>query len=587
MRIRSCVLSAIAVLVFALASAANAVPCESLWTPTPPPDYQPLPSRWIYPPWTETNWFLPETPANLLDHEPPATEAGVLSFWASDFTKPEYWHRFQLYEAPFYGEPACEKEVAPQRSEDTYVSFGVVAVLEENDDLEMGQLYVGGWSQSFDHALDAPHRPGGKPLPSDFGLLRIDGGSLEIGGCTCEDGMDPETSPPCVYDVHTDCYERVGYRGTYGEVVQHGGVHKVANAISLGIGSSCLPGSPLCSHGVYRLNGGTLEVPSMDCGVQGKGEFHMTGGFFDSSLHRGSFFVGRRYTYPTAVDGNVPIAGHCTFTQSGGLLSQGVGFFVGTGTGATGVMTISGDADFDAFGTGLWAGGGGDDENGNGLPDEGGGTATITQTGGDVSTGWFLMLGARAGGQATYTISGGNLAQTSCCGSVEMDGVNLARGMYVGHLGRGELVVEGADSTIAVAGEYHQGGNSLLTFKIEQFDPFITPIVVAKTATFEPGAKLKLEVLGEWTPAGNQPFTVLSAANGVVGESNLTLDAASGTWSLNWTGAGTPASPRKLVVTKLHPCGLLGIEPVVVLALLGVRRRWSGARAPRGLRSST
>jgi hypothetical protein len=588
MRIVTCLrlrISAAAFAVALLAAISANAACSYPWGPL---------QNWP-PPWFETNWFLPETPENLLDHAPPTDIGGLLRFWNNDFGHAEYWHRFQHYQTPFSGS-ACQSEVLPERSEDAYVSFGVVAVVGDDDDIEMGQLYVGGWGLVFDAGLGGhPRRPVGEIGsqdydPRDAGFLHITGGSLKSGGCKCEPGM--ENTPVCLANppVQVNCYERVGYRGTRGEINQTGGYHEAPNAISLGLGSSCADpddDDAVCSHGIYRLSGGTLKVPSMDCGIQGKGEFEMTGGVFDSSLHQGSSFVGRRYTYDIAIDGNIPIAGHCSFSQSGGELTQGSAFFVGHGTGAVGEMTISGDAVFDAIGSGLWAGGS-DDENGDQVYDEGGGTATIVQMGGQVTSGWFLMLGAKPGSDATYTISGGTLAQTACCGVASTNGLTLPRGMYVGvdwaaplADGHGEFIVEGADSTIDVAGVFHQGSDSFLTFRIEELAPHISPIYVSGTATFEPGAKIKLEPLGSWTPGGNQHFTVLSVANQVVGESNLTVDASSGPWSLNWSGAGTGASPRTLVVTKLHGCGLLGIEAVVVLALLEGKRRWRRARDPR------
>jgi hypothetical protein len=538
---------AIFALVLGIASDARGA-CQYLYGP---------PNTTAVPPWWVTNWMY--------------------SFWEASpfaFGDSEYWHRYQYSEAPFADIP-CEDEVLPQRSEHVYVTFGLTAIIRDDDDpedpveddLHTGQLYIGGWPTEFDDDR------GGHPGPGDFGILRITGGSLRVGGCTCDD--DPESpyydpnSPACYYNS-IGCYERIGYRGTTGTVEQSGGYHEVENSLTFGNGSSCEhPEDPeeICSRGIYRLSGGTLKAPGMHIGRQGLGEFEMTGGHFDSSANNGSTAVGLRYAYGGGVGPTGPmtgpIPGHGIFTQSDGLFEQGVEFAVGYGEGAVGKVTISGDADFRANGH-VWVGGG----DGEDL----GGEGQITQTGGEVAVGQIFVLGAHEGGKGIYTISGGSLAQTGCCGNLTNRGVTLPVGLHVGYLGRGELVVEGSDSTITVAGEYSQGDDSLVTFKLHQAAPNITPID-AHTATFASGAKIKVETVG-WTPQNFQSFPILTA-DSVVGESNVTLDSSSVSWLLYWSGT----SPHTLYAEYFQPiCGLLGIEPVFVLAFLHARRRWKRGR---------
>jgi hypothetical protein len=508
------------------------------------------------PPWWVTNW--------------------IYSLWEApphDFGDEEYWHRFVWSEAPFgpFGNTPCEDEVLPLHSEHTYIAFGQTAVVREDndplhpveDDLHTGQLYIGGWPSDFDNAR------GGHPDSDDFGILKITGGSLDVGGCPCDD--DPESpyydpdSPACYYDSIA-CYERIGYRGTTGTVEQTGGIHRVENVLSIGMGSACEdPDDEVCSHGIYKLDGGTLNAPGMDIGMQGLGEFLMTDGTFDSQIYGGSG-VGSLYSYGAGVGTTGPIAGHGIFKQSGGSFTQIGRFAAGHGAGSLGEIEISEDAEFQA-GL-LWLGG-------RVVPDPEdppvlGGEGRIEQTGGSVTVTQILVLGANAGGKGTYTISDGTLALTGAPGGgpLTIDDVTLPIGMRVGAFGHGELVVDGSASAITVAGEFSQGTDSLVTFKIKSGSPNITKIE-AHTAKFTSGAKIKVEAVG-WTPQNFSTFALLTA-DSVTDPDNVSIDTSSGPWLLYWTGTGT--DPRTLWAEYLQmQCGLLGIEPVLVLGLLQARR---------------
>jgi len=118
-----------------------------------------------------------------------------------------------------------------------------------------------------------------------------------------------------------------------------------------------------------------------------------------------------------------------------------------------------------------------------------------------------------------------------------------------------------------------QGYDSLVTFKIHNAAPYISPINVAHSVTFEAGAKIKIEPAANWTPDNYQIFTLMKAAS-VIGQSNVTIESPSG-WLVYWT----QTNPKELQAEYMSACGLLGIEPVFVLALLHAQRRWRRARS--------
>jgi hypothetical protein len=595
-----------------VATPANAV-CSTVWGIPGDPTH-----AWS-PPFFVTNWFLPEpppAPPEVDDHLPPATPAGLLGLWSeSDFGHDAYWHRFPGNQTPFSATPPtapCEAEAGPQRSETTYIGFLTTAVVRDDDDpehpvaehVETGQLYVGGWSAPYDASR------GGPPTIFDSGALLIEGGSLTVHGCRCEPD-DPNTpvdesytfmcytNPP---NYSTECYERVGYRGARGTVHQTGGEHTVLNAISLGISSSCTPGleevaepgepdmqaafcipcdddddgdgnldvGDVCSHGTYILEGGELHTSQIDVGVQGIGTFTMSGGLFQNPiLNAGGSIVGRGYVYPTP--GGPIAAGRGTFTMSGGSFHQDLAVYVGHGDHAVGRIDFSGTAEF--YAGELVAGS--SDDSGPTPALNPGGYGEIVQAAGSVGVNRFLVLGDRPDGFGSYEISGGVLTQITA-GTFPMHGIPVPMGVYVGaNDGRGEFTVVGSGSTIDIHGAYVQGDDSRLSFRIDPGSPHITTIAVDGVAHFEPGAKLKLELIDGWEPVDNQSFTLLTAAS-VVGESNLSYDGPLGNWVIGWTG--TPHDTLVATYWRYRQCGLLGIEPVFVLLLLQARKRWRRAR---------
>ena len=157
MRIHSCLRSGIVACgsVFLLAASANAV-CSYPWGTTGSPPV----TRYWGPPWFETNWFVP-APNFAVGEEldPPHTRA--LAWWGEPtvfpFSEAEHWHRFAWWDAPWSGYGPCESGALPERREPAYVTFGIEAVIENGDDIETGQLYVGGWDQVLDTRLGGHH----------------------------------------------------------------------------------------------------------------------------------------------------------------------------------------------------------------------------------------------------------------------------------------------------------------------------------------------------------------------------------------------------------------------------------------------
>jgi hypothetical protein len=411
-----------------------------------------------------------------------------------------------------------------------------------------------------------------------------------------------------------DCYERVGYRGTTGTIRQTDGTHIAANTVSMGLGSSCLnPGNPseICSKGVYELVYGTFQPRSVDCGIQGRGEFDMSGGTY---FGIGGFNAGMAYAYSTAIGTSDRIAGHCEFNLSGNAsFTSYESFNVGHGRDvrnpaaprqATGVVTISDTASF--FAHSLWAGGGIVLDRPSGDLLERGGNGSIVQEGGDVDVGFFIVLGANPGGVGTYTIRGGSLSQTGT-GSLPaaQSWLSLYRGMYVGldyelvagelalvqgeilhgeavtseggghDSGHGELIIEGGESTIDIEGFYRQGSDSRLTVKLSDDTPRITPIQVNGIATFEAGSELRVELLpGAETPEENEVFTLL-VADTIAGEPEL-IDPEHLWFSDIVEGEG-----QDLLIVAYTPnpaCGLTGLEPFLIYGMVWLSRRRSGAR---------
>src|SRR4030095_6937493 len=132
--------------------------------------------------------------------------------------------------------------------------------------------------------------------------------------------------------------------------------------------------------------------------------------------------------------------------------------------------------------------------------------------------------------------------------------------------GRGELTVVGKNSTIDIGGVYAQGSDSQLTVRLEADYPNVSPITVDGVASFAPGAKIKIEHLSGYEP-GYTTVTLLTAQE-ITGFSNIVLEAPP-QWSL-----ATPGNPPNMLLSlHLLPCGLLGIEPVLVLGLLHATRR--------------
>jgi hypothetical protein len=495
------------------------------------------------------------------------------------------WFRYFPHQF-FSFEDACEWPSSLQPGQPAYIFDGAIGTVSPGDSpATSGDLYIGGYSHLYDEA-----NGGSAAETGDTGELRISGSSLTIAGCAAFSGG-------------TDCYERVGYGGGHGKVVQSGGVHTVLNAITFGRSSFCLlegaatycrpcaednpsdianlPTDPdedladICSEGEYELSDGELVVTSLDIGSQGKGTFTMTGGSYvsntDPLTNAGMSIVGRTYVYSSSGT-NAPQAGDGTFEQSGGTFEQDIEFSVGAGPGAVGDVLFSGSAQFltqDLVGG----------HNGTAGVTSQGGTATITQTGGTVEVNRHLMLGESPDGFARYEISGGTLLQnTGGSFGLHGDPTQVANGVHVGvdhgvvngvelDDGRGELTVVGKNGTIDIGGVYVQGSDSLLTFKLETAYPNVSPVTVAGVASFAPGAKIKIEHLSGYEP-GYTTVTLLTAQE-IIGFSNIVLEAPP-QWSLTTTG-----NPPNMLFAlhELPICGLLGIEPALVLGLLHATRR--------------
>ena len=483
-------------------------------------------------------------------HDPDFTTVWMLSgawcqsgecWWGSDEFFSLVWSRHpKFFDSPQSFEETCPPVPGtPMLAESTYIARNLTALVTPDvTDAVAGYLYLGGWDSTYD-AVN-----GGSPKAlgtAANGHLKITGGSLDLSGCIALHG--------------TGCYERVGYNGSTGSVVQTGGTHHVENSISLGIGSTCAvaPGqswcnpcdgdsTDVCSVGTFDLSGdGEVRVPQLDIGVQGTGTFTMTGGdvrtYPDNS---GSSFVGRTYNYPSP--GTSPFAaGIGTLNQSAGYLQQDVEFSVGSGGGSEGHVTISGTATFIARGA-LFAGG----NTNNGAPI--GGKAWIVQKENTtVKVGRHLVLGESETGEGSYEIRGGSLEQTGV-GPFSLHGgttpaipmgvyVGMARGLYdqIPASGHGELTVVGKASTIHVKGVYQQATGSRLTAKIEYQYPNVTPVNVDGVATFEQGAKVKIELLDGYTPGPFSTFNILSASR-IDGTGTIVLESPGPYWFLYTTG---------------------------------------------------
>jgi hypothetical protein len=144
--------------------------------------------------------------------------------------------------------------------------------------------------------------------------------------------------------------------------------------------------------------------------------------------------------------------------------------------------------------------------------------------------------------------------------------------MHVGYLGHGELTIVGSDSTIDIAGVYSQGEDSELTLELGADSPHISTIAVEGVATFAEGAKIKIDPQAGYVP-GYRTITILTASD-IDGVENIDFDAPD-EWELV-----TDSPPTVLYAMNTHlNCGLLGIEPVLVLGALHARRRWKRSRS--------
>lgn len=575
MRTRSSLRSGVAVLALAFASVANAQTpptCGGTWINPP---YFPAPGQFFDPPHFATNWFLP-----IWQPEP----------WL--WTTPDNWIRINYPGTPL-SSPMCEPRVleppiprVPISGENVYIPFQTHAILDGGTALS-GLLYVGGWDQVFDAGMSGP------PIPDPEGanptLLEIKSGTLTIGGCTC----NPATGP-CTFVNTVECYEFVGYRGAAGIVEQSGGEHHVANTLDIGRGS-------IETWGRYELSGGLLRPRGIDIGLQGYGELEMTGGTLYST---GGASVGTGYFYGGQIDSgqvtNEVLPGEGKFWQRGGTSTfvheMVIGYQNGTGPEAersSGYMELSNSAIA------------------NFLSIHGGeGDASIVQK--DDSTlnvNRHFILGQKPGGTGRFEISGGTFTQTSCCGDeLLVDGVSTKKGVHVGFRangvdqGTGTLVIDGADALISIGYFYEQSSKGLLQLKVDSLAPYITPIQVGKKATFQSGAKVKFELLGNQPPPVDTVFTVLTA-NEIVGPLPTIVDNPQGRWVLFYEGSPTVTTLKAKYKnpncsdgidndadgttdfpadegcenaddgTEASHCGLLGVEPLVVLGLLEAKRR--------------
>jgi hypothetical protein len=545
MRTRARLSIGIAALALAFASVANAQTpptCGATWINPP---HFPAPGQFFDPPHFATNWFLP-----IWQPEP----------WL--WTTPESWFRVNYPGTPLSSEMCVPRVLEPPiprvplSGENVYIPFQMEAVVSSGT-AQSGLLYVGGWDQVFDAGMGGPPPP--DPLGTNPARLEISGGTLNIGGCTCT----PATGP-CTFVNTVECYEFVGYRGAAGIVVQTGGEHHVANTLDIGRGS-------IETWGRYELHDGLLRPRGIDIGLQGYGEFEMTGGTLYSW---GGASVGTGYFYGGQIDSGLPnevLPGEGKFWQSGGTSTfvheMVIGFQNGTAPGAersSGYYELS-ELDGPAIANFLSILGGEGD-------------AEIVLKGGTMNLVWHFILGQKPGGTGRFEIRDGSFTQSSCCGDeLLVDGVPTKKGMHVGFRkdgvdqGEGTLMVDGAAALISIGYFYEQSSKGLLHLKVDAaMPPYISPITVGKTATFQPGAKLKFEFKG--AELADRTIITLMTANQIVGPLPTILDNPAGRWRV-YTEGSPPAMSLKAIYVIYPHCGLLGVEPLVVLGLLELKRR--------------
>ncbi len=374
--------------------------------------------------------------------------------------------------------------------EDTYVTTSEHAGLEAvpparvESVVTVGNLYVGGWTDSFDAAHGDPR--------GHAGALELIRGVIETG---------PRN------------YVRVGTRGADGHLAQRGGTLTGDQAISLGWISDD-------AVGVYSLDGGRIDT-QLHVGVHGLGILHMTGGVIGPDGVR----VG--HGLPISEDG-LAIPGVGLVNQRGGVLAPRA-IVVGDHPGQVGVVAVRDGADTARFA----------------VPEVylgRRGTGTLVQTGGVVHVSRALLLGEQAGSVGLYTVQGGRLDQT---GTNTFGSPPVAAGVHVGLEGTGQLTVIGAAAELRIAGSYHQNGRSLLSCVIGRDG--ISRLEVAGEARFEAGAELHVTFADGFAPPVDADWTLLEASAGLVDgglslvgpfAEELALRVESGRLSVRYQGDG-------------------------------------------------
>lgn len=342
-----------------------------------------------------------------------------------------------------------------------------------------GALYVGGWDASF----DGDH---GSPL-NRAGTLDILGGALEISE------KEFGGSPPCHY-------LRLGYRGADGTVNQSGGAVYGCTSFSFGYRSPD-------STGTWNLDGGSIEAPALDVGIQGTGLLLMDDGSITvPEGHTGRISVGHGYS--SDEEGYEPGLGFVN--QRGGSIDDHK-IEIGRNVGAVGTYAVRDGATLEGSSIGI------------GVDDAFG---ALTQTGGTVRAP-MITIGGSKGAIGALTISGGTLEQTS----TSIGSHWLFNGVS-GDNGIGRFMVIGPNPVVT-AKRYYQNFHSRLVFMLEEESPHISPIVVENTALFETGGTLTIELEPDpiaggnrFTPSDGQSF-VLMTADDLKATGRVSLDSRS------------------------------------------------------------